>query len=371
MRLGSPNDQKVYNAVTELQNRKALSYRDAVHRVAKEFDLKVSSVYGICNRAKRAGDEPVSAPKRENFYVSRTSTLFDDEGQVRAQWVREDKVKNDWINTIEYALEAVKDIRSIKPVQPNTATIDDLMTFYPLVDLHVGLSASSVEWSLDEAYDRYLQVYTDLINRSPNSTQAVIANIGDFTHIDTLQGTTTAGTQVGSSASYRDVIHVSMMLMMAIIEMVARKHQNVTLYYLSGNHDEATAIVMQAALSAIYKNNPHIHISPSSGHYSVFKFGVNAIGLTHGDTVKMDALPLLMAADYAQVWAATKYRVWHTGHIHHRTVQEFTGCTVESHRTAAPKDEWTSKRGYRSQRQVQSIIYGEMTGEYARNMINL
>ena len=89
-----------------------------------------------------------------------------------------------------------------------------------------------------------------------------------------------------------------------------------------------------------------------------------------GHTIKREELPLVMATDMAQYWGQTNAHIWHTGHIHHKTVQEFRGCTVESHAAPSPRDAWHEGQGYRSRRSMSSIVYGEV-GEVARHTVQL
>ena len=96
-----------------------------------------------------------------------------------------------------------------------------------------------------------------------------------------------------------------------------------------------------------------------------------ALGFSHGDTNKRRSLPLIMANDYPSIWAATHYRVWHVGHIHHRNIlDEQVGCYVESHATPAPGDAYSDRMGYRSRHSMCSIVYDPI-GEYSRNTVQV
>jgi hypothetical protein len=96
------------------------------------------------------------------------------------------------------------------------------------------------------------------------------------------------------------------------------------------------------------------------------RFGKNLIASHHGDGPKFSNLPLIMAVDRPQDWAETEYRVWHCGHIHHKTFKEEPGCDIETHRTLAPSNSWDHKKGYRSKREMQRIDYHSDLGECNR-----
>ena len=92
------------------------------------------------------------------------------------------------------------------------------------------------------------------------------------------------------------------------------------------------------------------------------------LGVTHGDGAKMEELPQIMAHLRPQEWGNSTQRRWITGHIHHKTVKEFNGCTVESMNTLAPSDAWHSKSGYFAAREMQCMIFHEEHGLVARNI---
>ena len=39
---------------------------------------------------------------------------------------------------------------------------------------------------------------------------------------------------------------------------------------------------------------------------------------THGSEEKRDSLPMLMANERKELWAETKFREWHLGHMHRK-----------------------------------------------------
>ena len=53
------------------------------------------------------------------------------------------------------------------------------------------------------------------------------------------------------------------------------------------------------------------------------QWGTVLLGFAHGDRIKHDKLPLLMAGEAPQLWAATTHREWHLGHLHHKRETQF------------------------------------------------
>jgi hypothetical protein len=153
------------------------------------------------------------------------------------------------------------------------------------------------------------------------------------------------------------------------IEAAAAKHGRVLAIVEIGNHDLASSIFLMEALSNIYENDPRITVDTSPAHYHYFEFGRCLVGTHHGHGPKPDKLPLIMATDRPEEWGRTEHRYWWTGHIHHDTTKDFEGCRVESFRVLPPSDAWATQKGYRSRRDMKSIILHSEYGEVARHTV--
>ena len=76
-----------------------------------------------------------------------------------------------------------------------------------------------------------------------------------------------------------------------------------------------------------------------------------------------------MAADRAKDWGETEHRYWLCGHIHHASMKEYPGVQVESFGTLAGNDAYAANGGWRSQRNMQAIVYHCEFGEVARSRV--
>jgi len=305
------------------------------------------------------------------------STYIDEQGRIRGQWIKSDREQQQWQEVVSAMLNEIpRLITPLPPMRSTTLHTNDLLALYPLSDLHIGLYASiqdaERDWSLKDTVNLVKSCIDDLIARTPQAAHAVVANLGDFTHVDNLiNRTPNSGAALDTSSRFIEIAQAAMELAVYVINSAARHHENVTVVWQSGNHDEATALVLQTALATLYRDDARIHVHQSGKRTHVIQHGQVALGFTHGDTIKPHALPLLMANDYADIWAATRYRVWHCGHIHHRTIlDEQVGCFVESHQSPTPRDAWHEQRGYRSGHSLCSIVYDQIS-EYARNTVQM
>lgn len=360
-------DERVLQA---LEQHKDKRLPEAVTLVAADLGYTRSAVYGMRNRAlqKRKTQAAPAPVVPDDHYLKAVSTLVDASGNVKLQWMKTDKAKQGWQALIDVALTRLQQIEPL-PAAPRPQPTAQALTLYPLADWHVGLQAArySADWTLDRA----AQTYRNAFARTLQSTShGLLAFLGDFTHIDNRSNATPrSGHTLNVSASYAEVVETAMQLVVDVVALALDAHGHVSILYLAGNHDEATAVVMQAALRHLYANEPRVTVFETRGFY-YYLHGKTLLGFTHGHTAKREDLPLIMATDSPTLWGEANRRVWHTGHVHHRTAQEFRGCTVETHGAPVPSDAWHYEKGYRSQRTMQSIVYDEV-GERARVTVHL
>lgn len=309
-------------------------------------------------------------------HLKGVSTYVDEQGNVRGQWIKTDRAAQQWQDTINAVLERIPQIiHPLPPIAATPAPANDLLALYPLADLHIGLYAAAQDgerdWRLADAVALIKGCIDDLIARTPPAAEAVVANIGDLMHVDNLVNRTpNSGAPLDADGRMIEVIQAATEVMVYAIDRAAQRHKRVNVVLQSGNHDEVSALVLQTAIALLYRNNPYIHVHQSGKRTHVMQHGQVALGFTHGDTIKANALPLIMAVDYPEIWAATRYRVWHTGHIHHLTTQEYPGCIVRSHQSPAPRDAWHERSGYRSGHSMSSVVYDGI-GEYTENTIQI
>jgi hypothetical protein len=324
---------------------------------------------------KEPRDIPLDAIP-DGHHVKGVSTLIDGDGIIRGQWIKTSREQQQWQHVVNAVLERIPElIHPLPPILSTVAPANDLLALYPLADLHIGLYAAAsdgeADWRLADAVTLVKGCIDDLIMRTPPASHAVVAQMGDFMHIDNLSNRTpNSGAALDADGRLIEIAQAAMELAVHIISRVASHHERVTVVWQSGNHDEASALVMQSALALLYRDNDRIHVHQSGKRTHVLQHEQVALGFTHGDTIKPRQLPLIMATDFPEIWAATRYRVWHTGHRHHKEAEEFIGCTVETHQSPAPRDGWHERSGYRSGHSMVSVVY-DAVGEYARQTVQV
>jgi hypothetical protein len=341
---------------------------------ARSLGVSVRSIHARIDSLRANGvDVPESTYTGK---VAGTSTLYGADGSVKLTWVKENAGKISPEQIAEAVREALADVP--KPKAPNVPshTNKDLLSVYPIGDQHVGCYAwaeeTGADYDLKIAEKLLTSAVRHLVEISPSSENAVIVDVGDFTHYDTIRTETVRShNTLDADSRYHAMIRVALRLLVACVDMALTKHKRVTLICAPGNHNDMGAAWMIESMALYYSRNPRVTVLAKAGKFFYYEFGEVLIGVTHGDTGKPEKLAGVMAADQPQAWGRTAHRHWLTGHVHNRTQVEMQGVSWETFRTLAPGDAWSHAAGYRSSRDMHSIVYHRKHGEVGRHRFSL
>lgn len=357
------------------------SNRKAAAKLGKAKSTIGEIVKRVKDRASLQGFAPENDMIRtapDTHFVKGTSTLYDEDGNVKIQWVKTDKKLIDQHKVMKEIMQGLKDdLPKLKPKRKNpNAVYSDKAVVIPLGDPHVGMLSwaeeTGVDWDLSIAEEKYAKVFDYLNNGVEPCEVAYILNLGDFFHADNVEGVTSrSGHSLDMDGRFQKMIRVGVRIIRRMIEGALDKHGRVHVVNEIGNHDDTGAMFLSIALDEMYRYEDRVTIDTSPAPYHYFKFGKVLIGSHHGHTTKIDKLPLVMAADRPEDWGDSTHRYWYTGHIHHDTRKEFSGCVVESFRTLAAKDSYAAWHGYRSGQDMKAIVLDREHGEIARHTVNI
>lgn len=319
--------------------------------------------------------------------LSRTTTLFDKDGNIKLQWVREEyrdasraELFEEVIKNILSDLVEKRSSINAQTTQtihsPADTVIDDEMCAYIIGDAHIGMRAWAPEtgenYDLKIACEIHQKAIDHLVASAPATETAMLINVGDYTHVDDDTFLTPQNkNRLDADGRYQKIMRTALELAVYMIDQLLTKHHKVIVRNAIGNHDILTSQMISLYLDAWYRNNPRVEVSTEPTTFWYYQYGKNLIGVTHGDSVKLNELPLLMAADQADKWSSTKYRYWLTGHIHHETVKELNVCTVMSFGTLAAKDAYHISHGYRAHRKMKMLIFNKNYGIVQENSVNI
>jgi metallophosphoesterase superfamily enzyme len=351
---------------------------------------------------------PPAAVPPEGFVIRRNSAEYDAKGNLKKQWIESGQGNTDgwevppghvvkgesvfldsnggvigkWIKTREGAGEGLVDalreafttFDGAAPVPPfPQAATDDVLTVYPIPDLHLGMYSYGPETGADYDVKIAVKVATQsighLVAQSLPSRHAIVMVLGDFFHQnDQKNETPGSGHRLDVDNRWPLVYRAGAELVASLVDMVAAKHEQVEVVVLPGNHDPDAAVTLAVAISMFYSKIDRINVNITPGVTWYREFGNNLFGANHGHTIKgADKMAAAMAVDVREAWGRTEHRYIWTGHLHHEAIKESGGVRVETLSSPAARDAWNSHSGYRSNRSMQGITFHRQRGEIGRH----
>jgi len=320
------------------------------------------------------GSDNMRHPTPEGFTVKRRSARFDKEGAPAGGWVisepdkqRQAEMLREWIEHLSVGC------RGLSPLVPApTHTLKSMLVSYKFGDPHFGMEsgpeAGGDKFDIDEA-DRITRAGIDrLVQVAPAAETCIVEVIGDAMHANDGSNLTPQHKNPldVDNRGFRHALLKSAEAWRYVILRALERHDRVVVWFLEGNHDPESSAAIALALAFYFDNEPRVEIDLSPAVFRYLRFGKCLLGAHHGDRVKMQDLPLLMAVDRPVDWGQTEFRYISTGHIHHDVVKEVQGVRVESLRTLAGKDPYHAFKGYRSLRDTRCVVYHEDYGEIER-----
>lgn len=244
-------------------------------------------------------------------------------------------------------------------------------------DLHYGKYAWSgevrEEYNRQMARDLLLQKTKELIpDIIKYNIEKIIVPVGsDFFHVDTMRGTTTKGTPQDCDGTFIQIMVEGQQLMVEFLDML-RQVAEVEIILTAGNHDFKLSHVLLQYLGAYYRDCEDVNVIRCHKFRQYFSYGNTLMGFTHGDGMKLQDLPYMMANEAADLWAKTKHRAFFTGHLHHEMVKDFKGVKVFQMPSLSGSDRWHHNHGYEgSTRALHAYVVHPENGIKATLMANV
>jgi hypothetical protein len=231
---------------------------------------------------------------------------------------------------------------------------------------------TGADYDIDIATTMVTRLEQELVAQSHPSKRAVILGLGDYFHGNDAKGVTPgSGHQLDMDGRWPKVFAAGARLAVAVVDIVAQKHEDVEVVFLPGNHDPDPAVALMVALSLYYSNNPRIHVHQEPGIAWYLRFGRCLFGATHGHTMKPERMAMMLATDRAKDWGLSAFRYFFSGHIHHESATEVGDVRLESFQSPAARDAWNAASGYRAGRSLSAITYSPDQGEIGRHRVNI
>lgn len=350
--------------------------------------IDISRKYGISDRVIRirkaklakkgvGHGRDVSHLVPDGYKIKGTSSLVDEFGNTKLQWVKTDTDAERQVELMKAVIEGMKsEITPIAPVKATRAKRNDkLLNLYTVSDFHLGMLAwadeSGDDWDMKIAEDLFSRWFDAAFQKAPDAGTGVINLLGDLAHFDSLDAVTPAsGHVLDADTRYQKLVRYMIRMVRRVVDMALVKHKNVRLLIVQGNHDESGMIWLAEMFSTLYDNEPRVFVDTSPDVYKMVQHGKTTLFFTHGHKCRFEVVEPIMISKFRKAFGESEYSYAHVGHLHHQKIVESRNMIVEQHRTLAAKDAYASRGGWMSGRSANVITYSAEYGEVARLTIS-
>lgn len=351
-------------------------------------NIDIARKYGISDRVIRirkaklakkgvGHGRDVSHLVPDGYKIKGTSSLVDEFGNTKLQWVKTDTDAERQVELMKAVIEGMKsEITPVAPVKAARAKRDDkLLNLYTVSDFHLGMLAwgdeSGDDWDMKIAEDLFSRWFDAAFQKAPDAGTGVINLLGDLAHFDSLVAVTPAsGNVLDADTRYQKLVRYMIRMVCRVVDMALVKHKNVRLLIVQGNHDESGMIWLAEMFSTLYDNEPRVFVDTSPDVYKMVQHGKTTLFFTHGHKCRFEVVEPIMIAKFRKAFGESEYSYAHVGHLHHQKIVESRNMVVEQHRTLAAKDAYASRGGWMSKRSANVITYSSEFGEVGRLSIS-
>ncbi|HGV9781333.1 TPA: winged helix-turn-helix domain-containing protein [Salmonella enterica subsp. enterica serovar Enteritidis] len=366
----------VTRKITDEQLQQELNAGLGPTEIAKKYNMSRRNVLLRSARLAKKGvghGRDVSHLVPDGYKIKGTSSLVDEFGNTKLQWVKTDADAERQVELMRAVVDEMKkDLPKYKPVTlPKNGTDDDLLNLYTITDHHIGMLACREEGGDD--YDTTIAEslavdwFNSAVCMSPQSGECIINFLGDQMHYDGMKAMTPmSGHILSADSRLFKMIRTAIKVIKLAVSLCLRKHKKVKLLICEGNHDLSSSLWLREMFYEVYTNEPRVEVNREVSPYYAYKFGDCMISAHHGHCSNFTKVEQSIIGKYREMYGQCKFTYVHTGHLHHRAVKETNLLIVEQHQTLAAKDEYSSKGGYYSGRSANVITYHKRYGEVSR-----
>jgi hypothetical protein len=288
-------------------------------------------------------------------------------------WLRRRK-QSAFVDPLQSLIDGIRKIAP-KPVSvKRKSSGEPHLLVLGLFDAHFGKLAWAAEtgnaYDLKIAETVFANAFCDLIGCiNGYNVESIVLPIGqDFFHTDNPQNATVNGTPQDVDGRRAKMFDVGVRSMIHCIDS-ALNTAPVQVFYSPGNHDRETSWYLTRVLDAYYHHNKDVQVDAAPTTRKYIEYGSTLLGFDHGDTIKPDKLPNLMAAEQREAWGRVLYTEWLTGHYHKVKEQQFTsadthgGTVVRTLPSLSGTDSWHYRNGFvHGRRAAEAYLYSRENG---------
>jgi len=235
------------------------------------------------------------------------------------------------------------------------------------VDSHFGKLAwepeSHADYDQKIADDTHRAAAEDFAGRLAGQTFDRVLLLGgqDSLHIANPEGTTSKGTQMDFDGRFTKIVQSRIAYEVWRIGLW-RQFGPVTYVSSPGNHSYVAEFMLCEVMKAYFRGVKDVTFMDEPRDRQYLQFGSVGLGFSHGDKTKPKKAFECFASEAPEIWGATKYREFHTGHLHAETVTTYGGMTHRVLKALCAADKWHRDMGYIAMPGTQAFVWDKDAG---------
>lgn len=244
-----------------------------------------------------------------------------------------------------------------------------------IADFHLAKKTFEGDTIDSKVFD-YHFVVNDLvgkIKKNYNINKLVFPISNDFFHTDTAQNTTTNGTPQDVTVWYDEEYEKGFDILANAINFLVTQAKEVEVVLVQGNHDRTRGFFVAHALEVFFKEYKNVKFQRQHSTTKSIVLGNTFIGYHHGNSVKLEALPLIFATGKdAALFGNAKYREIHTGDKHHYMAKEVQGVRIQQMPSLSKTDRWHRDNNFENKiHAALALVYHPEQGKIAEFEVRL
>lgn len=273
-------------------------------------------------------------------------------------------------------IEEVKTISTLPTTIQRAKNINDQdshLLVLDVADLHIGKYSSAYEVGEKDAYnsakavERALEGVEGILEYSKGwKKDKIIFVVGnDVLHTDNTKRSTTSLTPQDTDGMWFESFLLAKDLYIAIINRLLEE-ADVHVMHNPANHAYTFEFMLTQVVEAYFKDCKNVTFDSSIAHRKYFVYGNNLIGSCHGDSGKIENLPMTMAHE-CKDWSNCSRRYMYIHHFHHKITKDYPGVTIEAVRTPSGTDSWHHRNQYQgAKKAIEGFIHHKEKGQISR-----
>ena len=370
--------------MTEYQKQVVEAYLKcgSYHGAAKLLGKDPSNLRKLVKQLEGQGDVPwrSKAPNPNHLAIKSSTVQFDADGNVVKEWRRQHPNIELMQDVVDGLCEQVKGKAKVSKTKKSRKTGEDVLFEIDLFDAHVGMYADEREtldsdYNCDIAAQRMIEATQALAGRANNPSKCVLVFGGDMLHVDDRSNRTpSSGHALDADSRYHRIVSYVIAACRECVEIAATIAPEIEIVVLEGNHSSHSELWLARVLEAYYSDCSNVEIKTTPNPRKHLIWGDNLLLWAHGDKIAAQKWALIIAAEFAKEWGATKYRHLKCGHVHHKkaiapvVIDEQSGLVVEYLEALCATDAWHAGAGFvGSQKGASAFEYHKTEGLLTRH----